>query len=671
MRTMTAYALMLAAVMAFTVPASHAADADGVPPEPLSQSSISSPPAGLGTWSVLPDETTAPVTLDGQETEGGSLSGSDYFSLAEERYEVGDYARAREYYIKAIELATDSRRVARAHERLAFIHAAFGETDKVYGEFVEALKLDRDITLDPDLVSPKVYEEFVKARDEVVREGVLVVNCDPAGAEVYLDGRSVGEAPARLERVEEGEYSLRLVKPGYETTEDKVVIKKDVTLTVDEKLVKARGSLRVESTPPGVQIMLDGRAAGVTPLTIENVSGGLHSLSFKREYFEPLDATVEMEKGQAASYSAELKRRVMLITPNVSGDAEEMVKTRLAGIKGVSLVMESPEVLRERLVERGLDPASLGFMLERKTVLALEDAAALSGIMEDDRAELALVATVGKSDAGFELGLALYSTASLHGDSLTYYSKDEDGLIAGLDRFAALWDAVSDPYRPSAGLSLVDREAGGVEVISATPGWPASAAGLAARDIIKSVDGKDVVTKADFEGFMHGPGEHELSYVRAGSVNTTRLSEGITPVETPLGEPGYLYNLALVECADYLENVPEPKDGSVDDRRGVAALDLGNSYFRMGEYEKAADAYRKAAMSAGAGICTGTALYRLAGSYEKLGMWTEAADAYRRSMLLYPDATIGTAEGQQVRYLALERLKWLFNMGLTKERWWL
>jgi len=670
-RTRTAYALVLAAVMAVTAPSSYAADADVVLPEPLSQSSISPTPDGLGTWSVLPDETAEPVTSEGQEAEGGALSGSDYFSLAEERYEVGDYARAREYYIKAIGLIKDSRRVARAHERLAFIHAAFGETDKVYGEFVEALKLDRDITLDPDLVSPKVYEEFVKARDEVVREGVLVVNCDPAGAEVYLDDRPVGEAPARLERVEEGEYSLRLVKPGYESTEDKVVIKKDVTLTVDEKLVKARGSLRVESTPPGVQLVLDGRAAGVTPVTIENVSGGVHSLSFKREYFEPLDATVEMEKGQGASYSAELKRRVMLITPDEAGGAEERVQTRIAGIKGVNLVRESPEALRERLVERGLDPASLGFMFERKTVLALEDAAALSGIMEDDRAELALVATVRKTDGGLELGLALYSTASLHGDSLTYHAKDEDGLMDGLDRFAALWEAVAEPYRPSAGLSLVDREAGGVEVISATPGWPGSAAGLAARDIIKSVDGKDVGTKADFEEFVNKPGEHELSYVRAGSAKTTRLSDGTTPVETPLGEPGYLYNLALVECAGYLENVPEPKDGTVDDRRGVAALDLGNAYSRMGEHEKAADVYRKAAMSAGAGICTGTALYRLGGAYEKLGMWTEAADAYRRAMLLYPDATIGTAEGQPVRYLALGRLRWLFDMGLTKERWWL
>jgi tetratricopeptide (TPR) repeat protein len=670
-RLKSAYTLVLAAALTFLPVVCLAEDAKGVPPEPLSQTSIPAHPAGLGSWSVLPGVTPAKVPQEEQGGQKGALSGSDYFSLGEESYEVGDYARAKDYYIKAIGLIKDTGRIAKAHERLAFIYAAFGETDKVHGEFVEALKLDRDITLDPDLVSPKVYEEFVKARDEVVREGVLVVNCDPAGAEVYLDGKQVGEAPARLERVEEGEYSLRLVKAGFETIEDKVAIKKDVTLTVDEKMVKARGSLRVDSAPPGVQLVLDGRAAGVTPLTIENVSGGEHSLSFKREYFDPLEATVKMDKGEAASYTAELKRRVMLITPDGTGGADGLVVSRLSGIKGISLVKETPEALRERLTERGLDPASLGFMFERKTSLTLEDAAALSGIMEDDGAELAIVAVVNKDKDGLELGLALYSTASLHGDSLTYQAKDEDALGAGLDRFAALWEAVADPYRPSEGLRLVDREPGGAEVISATPGWPASSAGLTARDIIRSVDGKDVAGKADFIDFMSTPGEHEISYIRAGSAKNVKLSQGVTPVETPLGEPGYLYNLALVESAGYIENVPEPKDGSVDDRRGVAALDLGNVYRMTGEYDKAVDAYKKSAMTAGAGICTGTALYRLGGAYERLGMWTEAADAYRRAMILYPDAAIGTAEGQPVKPLALERLKWLFNMGLTKERWWL
>jgi hypothetical protein len=40
----------------------------------------------------------------------------------------------------------------------------------------------------------------------------------------------------------------------------------------------ARGSLRVESTPPGAQVIVDGKARGVTPLSIADLPAGAHTL---------------------------------------------------------------------------------------------------------------------------------------------------------------------------------------------------------------------------------------------------------------------------------------------------------------------------------------------------------------------------------------------------------
>jgi tetratricopeptide (TPR) repeat protein len=91
----------------------------------------------------------------------------------------------------------------------------------------------------------------------------------------------------------------------------------------------------------------------------------------------------------------------------------------------------------------------------------------------------------------------------------------------------------------------------------------------------------------------------------------------------------------------------------------------------FGEYAKAVKAYSEAQTSNKSGVCAGTALFRLGGAYEKLGQWTDAADAYRKAMLLYPDATLNDAEGPMVAPLAKERLKELYKLGLTMERWWL
>ncbi len=668
MRLTVAYTFRTALAALFVI--AVAAGAGAQQPEPLSQGSLPEPPAAEKDWSVLPltDEDMGGSGPEEDETDRDSYTGDEYFTLAEDSYEMGDFERARDYYIKAVGLLKDGTTLAKAHERLAFIYAAFGEQDKVFDEFVSSLKLDPSLMLDPELVSPKVYEAFVKARDEVVREGILVVNSDPPGAEVFLEGESIGEAPVRKEHVKEGDYALRLVKTGYEVCDGSVTIKKDVTLTVDEKLIRARGSLSVTTSPPGVQVVFDGRSAGTSPIQLENVSGGTHTVSLKREYFEPFEVTVELEKGEAASFSAELKRRILLID---DGDAPDFMQDRISGMKGISVVSSGLAGLRAGLVERGLDPASIGFLLERKTALSLEDAAVLSGIMEDARVELALLVLPRATDEGPELGLALYSTASVFADKVTLRAKDEDGLSAEFGRFIEMWRAVTDPYRPSTGLRLVDRMGGGVEVISVTPGYPGTTAGLLAGDVITTADGSALGGKSDFERLIGAGGVHEISYVRGGKKMKAEIGSAVSPVETPVDSGLYLYNLALVQFSGYLENVPTPEDGTVDDTRGLYALGLGNVYQRMGEYGKAVKAYSGAGMSAQAGICDGTVLYRTGQAYEKLGLWPEAAAAYRKAMLLYTDATVDNVTGPPVAQLARERLKYMYELGLVKDRWWL
>lgn len=620
-------------------------------------------PYGLKGWSIVPDEPTGAAE---------ALTGPEYFALAEESYEMGDYERAQGFYNSALPLLSgDTARQAKAHERLAFIYAAFGETEKVYGEFLLSLKIDPSLQLDPDMVSPKVYESFVKARDEVVREGTLVVNCDPPGAEVYLDGESLGDAPVRRGRIPEGTYTLTLKKDGYETSTGSVVIKKDVTLTVDDTMVQATGVVEITSTPPGVSVTFDGRQAGATPVRVDNVRGGEHSMSFKREYYEPADAAITVVKGDHTSYNAVLKRRVLVIAAATrAGDGVDMLVDALSGPVGLHVSYTGLAGLGEDMSRRGLDPASLGFLSSRKKALSLEDSAALSGVMEDARVELALYALPASTASAVELHISLFSTASDMVDTVTLSAKDMDGLKAEVLKFAGKWRGTAMPSRPCMGMRLVDRAAGGVEVVDVVAGLPAAKSGIAAGDMITSVDGAAVSSKADIDIAVAAGGVHTFTCVSRGREATVHVDAQECPVETPPGSGDYLYNIALVENAGYLDSVPATK-GVPDDARGIAALDLGNVYMHMGEYGKAVAAYKEVDTKAVSGLCTGTALYRMGEAYEKLGRWPEAADAYRKAMLLYPEARLGFAEGQKVGPLARERLKSMFELGLVMEKWWM
>ncbi|HEX9860626.1 MAG TPA: tetratricopeptide repeat protein, partial [Nitrospirota bacterium] len=271
---------------------------------------------------------------------------------------------------------------------------------------------------------------------------------------------------------------------------------------------------------------------------------------------------------------------------------------------------------------------------------------------------------------GSSLELSLFSTASDMVDTVDLTASGMDGLRREAEKFAEDWRATTETLHPCIGARLVDRAIGGVEVIDVVPGLPAAKAGILPGVLITGVDGSPVAAKAELDRAIARGGAHHLALSRRGIESDASVDTAPCMVETPVGAGGYLYNLKLVDSAGYLENVPAV-EGVAGDERGIAALDLGNVYMRLGEYGKAVESYGEVNMASKAGVCTGTALFRMGEAYEKLGRWTEAAYAFRQAMLLYPDATLSGAEGPKVVPIAKERLMKLYDAGLVMDRWWL
>ncbi len=107
-----------------------------------------------------------------------------------------------------------------------------------------------------------------------LRPGVLVVTSDPAGAQVTVDGRAVPvPTPAVVEDVD----LSRPLSVAVSARDRKSVILSvqpqlgKLVRRVHAELPAALGAVVVESSPPGAAVQIDERAAGVTPLTIQNV----------------------------------------------------------------------------------------------------------------------------------------------------------------------------------------------------------------------------------------------------------------------------------------------------------------------------------------------------------------------------------------------------------------
>ena len=102
----------------------------------------------------------------------------------------------------------------------------------------------------------------------------LVVRSEPEGADVYLGDRQLGATPLEVPNLEPGQYDLSLQHPRYERLDLEQALPAGETTIVERELVRATGSLAVETMPAGAWIEIDGeRLTETTPTTLRLPTG--------------------------------------------------------------------------------------------------------------------------------------------------------------------------------------------------------------------------------------------------------------------------------------------------------------------------------------------------------------------------------------------------------------
>ncbi len=88
----------------------------------------------------------------------------------------------------------------------------------------------------------------------------------PAGATVLVDGRVSGRTPLRT-KVACGRHSVRFEMEGYQAATRTINARRGDTEKVTADLSRPRTVLRVESSPSGATVLVNGSSVGFTPLT--------------------------------------------------------------------------------------------------------------------------------------------------------------------------------------------------------------------------------------------------------------------------------------------------------------------------------------------------------------------------------------------------------------------
>jgi len=470
----------------------------------------------------------------------------------------------------------------------------------------------------------------------------------PSGAEVLLDGRSLGrtkgqagaEAAAlatplglRPEDLSEafviselaaGPHQLELRAPCHRA---KVLVMEanlatpwaDHTLE-PIRLDASKGTLSVGSAWPGGELFLSGQSQGPLPVAQLPVCSGPYDL-LVRFPAGGFSKRITVEEGKALTVDARPKPRLAFL--GLEGETDFTGRARL-----LSLL----EGLGDRLQQVAFLPARPGEAPRE----------ALARVKASREAELILLATPVPAKVIHQVELLV---ATLEGEEERVLVKplEEDPLGA----LATRLNAVPALHEPGLGLSLLDVPGEpGPWVLSASEA--AQKAGLQVGKALTQADGKPL------------PSVLALRRVLEGAKGTVALSQGGVTValpvqaealEIPLGASNLCYPAVLAHLR--LQYA-----GAKGDEANLIRLNLGLGLMHFRKYDKAIEQLRDARLSTVNGVSQGTLDYHTGLCFLRLGSayQAEATQAFRQA-LKYPQATLLGPDGPLVAPLARQALE--------------
>ena len=118
--------------------------------------------------------------------------------------------------------------------------------------------------------------------------GSVTVQTTPSNLEVWMGGRAVGRTPLTLP-LAAGTYDIE-VGPFTQRRAIRVAVTAGVTsvqhvelLTPEQLAAGNRGTLRIQTDPSNLPVLVDGVERGVSPVTVEGMDAGEHAIAVRAE----------------------------------------------------------------------------------------------------------------------------------------------------------------------------------------------------------------------------------------------------------------------------------------------------------------------------------------------------------------------------------------------------
>lgn len=127
--------------------------------------------------------------------------------------------------------------------------------------------------------------------------GIITVNTNPPGAQVFLNGIKVSDTtPYTNNIIATGHYELTVTHKNYNnaTQQIDIIANKETTINIDMEL--GFGKINIDSYPTGATVFIDNVKKGTTPLIINDILVGTHTVRFEKDEFDVVEYDFVLEE---------------------------------------------------------------------------------------------------------------------------------------------------------------------------------------------------------------------------------------------------------------------------------------------------------------------------------------------------------------------------------------
>ena len=123
----------------------------------------------------------------------------------------------------------------------------------------------------------------------------------PPEATIYINGESAGKSPVFRGPMKNGSYRVRIAHAGYEDATTAITLpgdpgKREFTLN------QRPGSLRITSDPSGVAVLAGSQLLGNTPVVVEGLAEGEHTLRLQEVGFESEERVIQVNPAAGPTF---------------------------------------------------------------------------------------------------------------------------------------------------------------------------------------------------------------------------------------------------------------------------------------------------------------------------------------------------------------------------------